>query len=152
MDAWQIGVYGRLLYSRLNFDAFSEHLTGTASGSGLGLRVDSRDVTSLSSVLGGKVDYTYSTNWGVLMPHAQLEWQKEYKSDPEAFTAFLLNDPTNTPITVVGDSIDSSYFKLGLGLSMVMTKGRSGFFLYERTLARDGITQNNLSLGFRIEF
>jgi outer membrane autotransporter protein len=151
-DAWQMGVYGRLLYSRLSFDAFSEHLTGTASGSGLGLRVDSRDVTSLSSVLGGKVDYTYSTNWGVLMPHAQLEWQKEYKSDPEAFTAFLLNDPTNTPITVVGDSIDSSYFKLGLGLSMVMTKGRSGFFLYERTLARDGISQNNLSLGFRIEF
>jgi uncharacterized protein with beta-barrel porin domain len=151
-QAWQFGLYGRALYSRLRFDAFDEHLHGTQAGSGLALHVESRQVTALSSVLGGKVDYTHSTDWGVLMPHLQLEWQHEYRSDPEAFRAFLINDPTETPIDVRGEAKDSSYFRMGFGLSMVTTRGRSGFILYDRTVARDGISQYNLAVGFRMEF
>jgi outer membrane autotransporter protein len=150
-DAWGGGAYGRVLYSRLGFGGFEEEVDA-GPGSGLGLRVDSRSVTALSTVLGGKVQYTYSTDWGVLMPQAQLEWQKEHKSDPGLFRAFLIDDPTGTPILVSSEPLDSSYFRLGLGLSMVMTHGRSGFVLYERMLARDGMDMDNLSLGFRWEF
>jgi uncharacterized protein with beta-barrel porin domain len=149
--AWGGGFYGRALYSRLGFDGFEEEVDAGA-GSGLGLRVDSRSVTALSTVLGGKVQYTHSTDWGVLMPQASLEWQKEHKSDPGLFRAFLIDDPTGTPILVSSEPLDSSYFRVGVGLSMVMTHGRSGFVLYEKMLARDGMDLDNLSLGFRWEF
>jgi uncharacterized repeat protein (TIGR01451 family) len=151
-NAWAFGVYGRALYSRLHFDAFTEQFQGSQAGFGLGLHVDAREVTALSSVLGGKLDYVHSTGWGVLMPHVELEWQREYRSDPDAFRAFLINDPTGTPITIVGDAMDASYLRVGVGLSLVLTHGRSGFVNYTTVLGRDGMSQDNLALGFRMEF
>lgn len=151
-NAWAFGVYGRALYSRLQFDGFTERFQDSHTGNGLGLRVDAREVTALSSVLGGKLDYVHSTSWGVLMPHFELEWQHEYRSDPDGFRAFLLNDPTGTPIMVVGDAMDASYMRIGVGLSMVLTHGRSAFANYTKVVGRAGLEQDNLALGFRMEF
>jgi hypothetical protein len=151
-QAWAFSVYGRGTYSVMGFNAFSEKLDNSAVGSGLALHVQSRSVTQLSSVLGGKVDYTHSTSWGVLLPHFELEWQHEFRGDPDNFVATFINDPTATPITVTGDAIDKSYFRFGVGLSVVMTHGRSGFVLYQRVLGQSGVSQENLSLGFRVEF
>jgi uncharacterized protein with beta-barrel porin domain len=151
-DAWAFGVYGRALYTRLAFDALTEHLQGAQPGSGLGLRVEAREVTALSSVLGGKVDYAHATSWGVLMPHFELEWQHEYRSDPDAFRAFLVDDPTGTPIVVSGDAMDASYLRVGFGLSLVLGHGRSGFVNYTRVVGREGLSQDNLALGLRVEF
>ena len=88
----------------------------------------------------------------VLMPHLQLEWEHEFRDDPQAMEARFLNDPTATPMLVTGDPLDTDYFRLGLGLSMVLTGGRSGFFYYERLAGRDGESQWNLALGLRMEF
>ena len=127
------------------------HLAGEADGAN-GLRVDSRTVTQVDSVLGGKIDYTQSTGWGVVVPHAEAEWQHEFRSNPNAFRAFFVDDPSGTPVLVQGVPIDTDFFKLGLGMSFVFPKGRSGFILYDRTIGRSGITEYNLSLGFRMEF
>ena len=150
--AWTFGVYARGLYSQLGFDGFTEKLNSTVPGGGLALQIEDRNVTVISSVLGGKASYAHSTAWGVLMPHVDLEWQREYRSDPESFRALFVNDPTGTPVLVTGDALDNSYLRVGLGLSMVLTRGRSGFVYYVRMVGRDGITQDNLTLGFRMEF
>jgi outer membrane autotransporter protein len=150
--AFGIGPYGRLMYTRLGFDEIREQTLGSGPGSGLGLHIESRDLTSLASVLGTKFTWTRSTNWGVLMPHLQLEWEHEFRDDPQAMEARFLNDPTATPMLVTGDPLDTDYFRLGLGLSMVLTGGRSGFFYYERLAGRDGESQWNLALGLRMEF
>ena len=86
------------------------------------------------------------------MPHIQVEWEHEFKDDPYRFQAHFLNDPTATPFVVAGDKLDSDFFRLGLGLSFVVTGGKSGFVYYEKTLGRQGITQDNIALGIRIEF
>ena len=86
------------------------------------------------------------------MPQAELEWLHDFRSDAEAFRGFFVDDPSQTPILVLGDDLDSDYFRLGLGLSMVLTSGRSGFVSYERILGRSGISQEMLTLGFRMEF
>ena len=151
-QAWAFSVYGRGTYSVMDFNSFREKLDNSAAGSGLALSVQSRSVTQLSSILGGKVDYAHSTDWGVLMPHFELEWQHEYRGDPDNFVATFINDPTATPITVTGDAIDKSFFRIGVGLSVVMTHGRSGFVLYQRLLGKNGISQENLALGIRVEF
>jgi hypothetical protein len=55
-------------------------------------------------------------------------------------------------MVVRGDPLDTDYFRLGLGLSMVLTEGRSGFFYYEQLVGRNGMPQWNLALGLRMEF
>lgn len=149
--AWSIGPYGRATYTRLTFDTMDEKLPAGV-GSGLGLAIEGRTLTSVASVLGTKVTYAHSAEWGVLMPHFQFEWEHEFKDDPQALTARFLNDPTHTPMSVTGDKVDTDYFRMGFGLSMVLTKGRSGFFYYERMFARSGLSQDNLAVGVRIEF
>lgn len=149
--AWGLGPYGRLLFTRLDFDTIEERLD-TGIGTGLGLRIEQRELESLASVLGGKLTYTHSTDWGVLMPHLQLEWEHEFRDDPQALEARFLHDPTLTPLRLRGDPLDTDYYRIGLGLSMVLTKGRSGFFYYERLLGKDRTSQYNLALGFRMEF
>ncbi|MBW8367493.1 MAG: autotransporter domain-containing protein [Arenimonas sp.] len=150
--AFGIGPYARVLYTRLGFDDISEQLLPGLAGSGLGLRIDNRDVTSLASVLGAKFTYTHSAGWGVLMPHLQLEWEHEFEDDPQAIEARFINDPTGSAMLLSGDRLDTDYFRLGLGLSMVLTRGRSGFMYYERLAGMNGMSQYNLALGFRMEF
>jgi uncharacterized protein with beta-barrel porin domain len=152
LRAWTFGAYGRAAYSRLAFDAFEEEVDASLNGNGLALRVESRTVTGLSSTLGGKASFAHSASWGVLVPQLDVEWIKEYGSDAEAFRGFFVDDPTATPILVLGDDLDSSYLRISLGLSMVLTQGRSGFLTYERILARSGISQQAATLGFRWEF
>lgn len=149
---WGLGPYGRLLYTRVGFDAIEEELIAGLPGSGLGLRIESRDLTSFASVLGGKLTYTHSAPWGVVIPHLQLEWEHEFRDDPQSMEARFLHDPTGSAMLITGDPLDTDYFRLGLGLSMVLTKGRSGFFYYERLVAKDGQSQYSLAVGLRMEF
>ncbi|HEX5757074.1 MAG TPA: autotransporter domain-containing protein [Arenimonas sp.] len=149
--AWNLGTYGRLLYSRVEFGESREVLQA-GPGSGLGLAVRSRDLTSLATVLGGKASYAYSASWGVLMPSFELEWERETKDDPAIVEAYFIHDPTQSPIVITGSAMDRSFFRLGFGLSMLFTNGRSGFVYYERLAGRTGQSQENLSLGFRMEF
>ena len=152
LRGWTLGAYGRASYSRLAFDAFEEDVDASLNGNGLALRVESRTVSGLSSTLGGKASFAYSASWGVLVPQLDVEWIKEYGGDAEAFRGFFVDDPTATPILVLGDDLDSSYLRMSLGLSMVLTQGRSGFLTYERIVARSGIRQQGATLGFRWEF
>ncbi|MBS0214055.1 MAG: autotransporter domain-containing protein [Proteobacteria bacterium] len=148
---WSFGPYFRGTWTRVNFDGYQETLQ-PGSGSGLGLAVQTHALTSTASVLGAKVNYASSQNWGVWMPHAEVEWQHEFQTSPDAITARFLADPTQTPITANGFPIDSDFFRLGLGMSFVFPQGRSGFVYYEKILGRTGITQDNIAVGLRIEF
>ena len=146
--AWSFGPYGRLQYSHLSFDSFTDN----ASFGGFdALVVDVEDVTRLSTVIGGKLNYTHSAGWGVFIPHFQLEWQHEYRNDPAIVNVSLLSDPTIL-LTSNGDSLDSNSFRLGLGASFVLTGGRSGFIFYEKMLGNNRTSQDSLALGIRIEF
>lgn len=150
-EAWSYGPYGRFTYSRFGFDETVEQLQ-SETGSGLGLILDTRDVTSMVGVLGGRVSYTHSAAFGILMPNLTLEWEHEFKDDPAVLAARFINDPTATPIFVEGQPYDGDFLRLGLGLSMVFTGGKSGFVQYERSLGRSGLDEDRLNLGLRIEF
>lgn len=149
---WGFGPYLRAMYTEMSFDPLVEEFDQSIPGVGLALELDTRNVTSISSTLGGKLTYAHSTSWGVLIPHVQLEWQHEFESDPSEVEARFLFDPLGTPFTIHGDPIDTDFFRFGVGMSFVMTKGRSGFFYYERLISRERFSQNSLALGIRLEF
>ena len=82
-----------------------------------------------------------------------LEAAKEFPAlDPSAVEAYFLYDPTATPFTITGDAVDSDFFRFGVGMSFVMTHGRSGFFYYERLMSRERFSQDSLAFGLRLEF
>lgn len=150
--AWGFGPYARMLFTRVDFDASQEVLEDGTPGSSLGLIIDPRRFDSFNGVIGGKLTYTHSASWGVLIPHFQFEWEHEFESSLDDLSARFINDPSGTPIVIEEEGYDGDFFRLGLGLSMIFSQGRSGFFYYERYLARDGVSQDHLALGLRLEF
>ncbi len=148
---WSFGPYFRGTWTRVDFDGYQEVLQ-PGIGSGLGLDVQTHTLKSTATVLGAKVNYASSQSWGVMMPHAEVEWQHEFQDNPDTITAHFLADPTKTPITAFGFPVDQDYFRLGLGVSFVFPQGRSGFVYYEKTLGRSGISQDSIALGLRLEF
>ncbi|HEY2346562.1 MAG TPA: autotransporter domain-containing protein [Xanthomonadaceae bacterium] len=149
---WSFGPYFRGTWTRVDFDGYQEVLDPNQPGSGLGLSVQTHPLRSTASVLGAKLNYASSQSWGVMMPHAEVEWQHEFQDNPDSVTARFLQDPTQTPITADGFPVDQDFFRLGLGVSFVLPRGKSGFIYYEKTLGRTGITQDSIALGMRIEF
>jgi outer membrane autotransporter protein len=148
---WNIGPYGRMLYSRIDFDAGRE-VIGSGAGSGLALEIFPGTHTSLASVIGTKFSTALSRDWGILMPHLQVEWEHEYRDDPQRVGARFLADPSATRFSIEGEPIDSSFFRIGGGLSVLFAGGRSGFVYVERVIGKSGFTQTNLALGIRGEF
>ncbi|MEP6485112.1 MAG: autotransporter domain-containing protein [Rudaea sp.] len=151
--AWTFSPYVRGIYTHVNLDGFSESLSDpNAPGGGLGTSVESRSFTSELGVLGGRVSRTITTDWGVLVPNAVLEWNHEFKNDPQTVVTRFLADPTQTPIFITDNNIDQNYFNIGFGLNAIFPKGRSGFLYYEHVAGLGGIHENRLSAGIRIEF
>jgi outer membrane autotransporter protein len=146
---WNFAPYGRLLYTKLSFDDFTETVSGV--GPSTPQTVSTHDFRSFSSVLGGKLSYTNSTDWGVVVPVVQAEWQHEFDDDPALVTVTAQGFP-GAPIEFRGDPTDTDYFRLGVGASFVFRNGKSGFIYYEHLLGREDYSQGSLAVGLRIEF
>jgi len=150
--AWSYGGYLRGSIARADIDAYSERISGTGPGTGLGLAVESRDFDSQTATLGGRLSYTASRDWGILTPSLQFEWEHELKDDPQRIVSRFIHDPGNTQLVVDGDPLDRDYFNVGLGLSAIFPGGRSAFVFYEQMMGRSRQSQGTLSIGVRIEF
>lgn len=151
--AWTFSPYLRGVYSHTSLDGFSETMSDpNAAGAGLGTSVASRSMDSMLGVAGARVSYTMSTDWGVLVPNAVVEWNHEFRNDPQTIVVRFLADPTQTPISLTDKAPDSNYFNLGLGLNAVFAQGRSGYVYYEHMAGRAGAHADRLSVGIRIEF
>jgi outer membrane autotransporter protein len=150
--AWAVSPYLRGIYSHLTLDGFSESINDQNAGSGLGTSVDSRSITSELAVLGGRVSHTTSFDWGVLVPNAMIEWNHDFKNDPQTVVTRFLADPTQTPIVLTEAPTDQNYFNLGIGVNAIMPQGRSGYLLWEHLVGFAGAHENRFSLGIRIEF
>lgn len=151
--AWAVSPYLRGVYSHLNLSSFREKASDpNAPGAGLVTSVESRSLTSVLGVLGARASYTTSYDWGVLIPNATLEWNHEFRNDPQTIVTRFIADPTQTPIVITDQAPDQSYFNVGLGLNAVFPQGRSGFITWEHLVGFSGVHENRYSLGIRIEF
>lgn len=146
--AWGFGPYVRLQYNRFKFDTFTEQIVGV--GPVVPQVITTRNLDLLSGLIGAKLTYAHSTSWGVLIPHVDIEWQHEFRGAPTVVETNFVGGLLNA--VIVGDPVDSNFFKLGAGMSFILANGRSGFIYYERLEGLQRISKYNLSLGLRIEF
>lgn len=151
--AWAMSPYLRGVYTHMNLGGFSESPDDpNAPGAGLATSVNSRSLSSMLGIVGGRLSYTTSFDWGVLVPNATLEWNHEFRNDPQVVVTRFLADPTQTPIVITDQAPDQDYFNFGLGLNALFPKGRSGYVTWEHLVGYTGAHDNRFSLGIRIEF
>src|SRR4029450_5082169 len=150
--ALTFGPLARLQYFKLKIDGYQEKLTNTQPGFGWALALDSQDVESLTTVLGGRASYAISTGLGVLLPQVRLEWEHEFKNDSRILTAQFLNDPQRQPIRFTTDSPDRNYANIGVTLSATFRGGIAAFIDYETVLGLANVSRHDITLGIRGEF
>ena len=152
-EALTLGGYGRLGYSKVNIDGYTESASNPgAPGSGSVLKLDDQDVDSLTITFGGEISYAISTSKAVFMPQLRLEWEHEFSDNERAIDAQFIHDPNSTTFGVSTDEPDRDYFNVGLGLSVITEGGKSGFLYYETRLDQDNIEQHWIKGGLRLEF
>jgi len=151
-NALAFGPYGRLGYIQTSINGYTETASNPGNpGAGSVLIIDNQDVDSITAVLGSQVSYAISTRNAVYLLQLNGEWEHEFRDNSRAIAAQFAYDPTRTSFDIASDSPDRNYFNLGLGVTAMFTRGRSGFFHYESRLGQDNVRQYWINGGIRIE-
>ena len=147
--AFSFGPYGRATYMRVDIDSYEER---GAEASGLNLRVDDQEWTSLTSVLGAEFSYAISRQQAVIIPQARLGWVHQFEHDESEIIATYVNDPRNNQLRVLTGEPDRNYFELSLSVSSVLQDGIQLFANYDTLLGLEDLTDHQFTLGGRWEF
>ncbi|HQT31596.1 MAG TPA: autotransporter outer membrane beta-barrel domain-containing protein [Thiobacillus sp.] len=140
--------YARLTYARSSVDGYSE---SESTATGLAMRYGDADRSSLTATLGLRAGMTQSYSWGVLVPFFKLEYEHEFKNDPQAVsTAFVLDD-ANTIFTPAGQEPDRNYFHLGAGTQFLLPHAWMSFIEIEALVGHRDLDRSRLLLGLRKE-
>ncbi|MGI9303162.1 MAG: autotransporter domain-containing protein [Gammaproteobacteria bacterium] len=146
--AWTFGPYGRLTYLSADIDGYQESPTA----SGVELSLDDQEITSIATVVGAKAIYNFSTDWGVLSPQLNLEWEHEFDNDSRLITGRFVNDPTGTRFAIPTNDPERDVFNLGAGATATFTGGKVAFIFVESLLGHEDLSQLSITGGFRFEF
>ncbi len=150
---WSFGPRADLEYIKSDVDGFTEEVSDpTADGGGWATRVDGTDQRWLTLNLGGKVSYTHSADWGVLIPYARLDWMHEFEDDSQIITAYFVEDPAGLGIDIQTDDPDRDYLRLRFGTSAQFQNGVVGFIDFGTILSHSEWTAHTISAGMRMEF
>lgn len=146
--ASSLAPYARLTYAHSTVDGYSEsELTAT----GLAMRYGDARRSSLTATLGLRAGMTQSYSWGVLAPFFKLEYEHEFRNDPQKVnTAFVLDD-ANTIFTPQGQRPDRNYFHLGAGTQFILPHGWISFIELEALLGHQDLDRSRLMFGLRKE-
>ncbi len=153
-QALSLGGYGRLNYTFVNINGYNETASNPGvPGSGSVLHINNQQVYSMTATAGSELSYAISTKRAVYMPSLRIEWEHLLSESRPDIEAQFIHDPTSTTFSVaVDESPDTDYFNLGLGISLVTPRGKSGFFYIEERIGQDNTQQTWIKGGIRIEF
>jgi len=152
---WNGGPNLAVSYVKVDVEEFTEQTEGD---SGLAMIYPDQDGESLTVQAGGRLGYSFSVPWGVLMPQVRGDFVREFENDQQAITVRFANDvvvgPPGSPTTgfvVFTDNPDEYYFLWGASLIAQFRRGISGFIDYEQMEGLDNITSGEFSFGLRIQ-
>jgi outer membrane autotransporter protein len=127
---------GHLNYLDASVDGFTETISGSAPGLGMGLVVGDQDIESLRSSVGAQISKTMSTEAGVIAPFVRADWLHEFDNDSRTIIARFANDPFNvaTTFALTTEEPDEDYFRFGGGVSAVFAGGLQGFIALDTVI------------------
>jgi len=107
-DGWLISPYGRLEASRSTLDGFTE-----SGGSIYRLNYGDQKIDTLSGVLGLRLEYAMTMDWGVLKPRARLEYTHDFNGSSRISLGYT--DIGTMPYGIDIDPLSSDYLTIGFG-------------------------------------
>lgn len=176
---FQFGPVGMDLYlgadfQQLKIDAFAEEEVPLDGGAGTGFQfnVASQTIKSLDATVGGKLAYTWTPRFGIVVPYLRAEYHRQLQTTrSKLFLNFAnLTDDLAADITAVvgpalqSDKPDDSYVTASAGFSMVIRgssrvsasgRGAGGLQGYLQFTAVEGLRNYDSKLitgGLRYEF
>lgn len=147
--ALSYGPFARITYYKIDIDGYRETGTGATE---LALAVDDQEVKSLTTSIGGRVSYSISRSFGVVLPYARAEWIHEFDNDARTIGATYIHDPNSTLLAARTNNPDRDYGFLGVGVSAVMPHGYQLFLDYQGLIGFRDINEHRFVAGLRAEF
>lgn len=109
-----------------------------------------QDIKSQIYAMGLHANQAMSFGWGVLIPHARVEWRTELEDERDLIVGRFLQD-TDSSFTLAADDPDSNWYQVSAGVSAQFAHGIAVFFDYEEVLEYDDTDLRTLTLGVRWE-
>ena len=114
-----------LQYGYIHQNAYTESGTNALS-------IRTSNVNSVQSRLGARLEKTYQTGYGQLVPSLQLQWVHEYVNSGQRVNASFVGDATGqTAFTTVGPSPVRDMADLALGVTLMRSNNLSLSARYE---------------------
>lgn len=147
--AWSFGPYVKLNYTHSSVDGYTE---SDSANTGLAMRIGDNDRTSLTSVLGVQGSYAISTDFGVVVPQARVEYEHEFDNDPSTVSQSFVQDSAGTAFSLRGDKPDRDYYNVGASVVLILPNGWIPYLDYEQLISYNDLQRRRLTAGLRVEF
>jgi uncharacterized protein with beta-barrel porin domain len=140
-----LGPHAQFDYLKTDIDSYAE-----SGGSGFATAFGDQDIESAQGVLGVHASVAASTDWGVLVPYARLDWVHEFSDRSRDVPASFVQSP-GTPFTVSTDQAGRDFGRVTLGISAIWPGGLIAFIDYQNQFAKTHETEHRLVIGLRKE-
>ncbi len=146
LRALSLGGFGRLSYVDAEIDGYVERGAGPFN-----LAVGAQDLESVLAEAGLEVAWAASRSWGVLRPTARFAYLHEFEDDVRLIRSRFVEDVTATELLIPTERPDRDFFNLTAGVTALLPRGRTIYFIYDTDLARDDLDVHTFTLGLRLE-
>lgn len=161
----------------ITIDAFQEERSrdafdGSTDDEAFNLAIAKQSFKSLDGSVGLKFQYTFTPNFGVIVPYARIEAHKEFENESRLILAGygsladtdLFSGDGLLQFAVPTDEIDDSFYTWSVGFSTVLRGGRQrdfngpitgglmAYVQFQSIEELDNYSEKIISGGFRYEF
>ena len=103
--------------------------------------------------VGLQATYAINASWGVFIPNFEFNAYDDLDTDQDMLEgSFAFATDSSESFGMFAEAPDSYYYQMGLGFSVVLPNGVSGFAGYSETLGYTDYSANQFQAGFRMEF
>jgi len=151
--AWTVSPYVQIASVSVDIDSYRETMSDTAGpGAGYALDINDQDKDSLTVSIGSQLSYAMSQDWGVFMPHIDLQFYNELDDD-DVFVQgrFVGNVGVDDDFQLVSNPVDTSYFIIGVGGLFQFKNGDTTFLDVKSMQGNDDLDQLQVTAGWRWE-
>jgi outer membrane lipase/esterase len=150
---WVIGPHGGANYTEVVLDKYEEF-----GAFGANLSLSKQASRSMTANAGAHASYTFTPAWGVLVPHARIDYVHEFQHRGQfenvSFVADRFRfDPSNplAPARLQTDDAERNYWSWSVGAHAQFVGGIAAFVNYRGHLGLGRLDLSEVSIGLRFE-
>jgi Autotransporter beta-domain len=138
--------FASLGWARVDYDSYAEK-----GDTGLELRFDDDDQTSLLSALGIGAATVFSTGPIALVPSIDVSWLHEFQNDQRTVEVSFVDDTERTTFTYSTEKPDRNFGLLRAGLGTVLPNGLRPFVQFQTVFANDNYSGYLVTVGLNFD-